>query len=311
MSRRLSALLLSAALTACAAEAPTPEGVEIDTPDMEVVETTVPTLTEGWVVEGLDGPESVIETEDGLAYYVSVIGGEISGIDNNGTIALISKDGVLFDAAWANGTDDMPLNAPKGMTLLETEEGVRLLVTDIDHLAIIAVEDAQLVARLPAPGATGLNDVAKGPGESAFISDSRNARIYKMEDGEITVWMEDERLAGINGLQMEGDALLVSTMVAGELLSIDLETKEITGLATGMVNADGIGVRDDGSYMVSSYTGQLWHVRPGETPTLLQDTGIEAVGAENAIGMNDVLFLKDVVVAPNFRPGSVRTYQID
>ena len=205
----------------------------------------------------------------------------------------------------------MPLNAPKGMTLLETEEGIRLLVTDIDHLAVISVDNAQLIARVPAPGATGLNDVAKGPGESAFISDSRNARIYKFEDGEITVWMEDERFAGINGLQMEGDALLVSTMVAGELLSIDLETKEITGLATGMVNADGIGVRDDGSYMLSSYSGQLWHVRPGETPTLMLDTGVEAVGAENAIGMNDVLFLKDRVVAPNYRPGSLRTYRID
>jgi hypothetical protein len=309
MSYRLSALLLSAALIACTAEAPPAE--DIAAPDASATsEPSVPTLTEGWVLTGLDAPESVIETPDGTAYFVSLVGGDSTAKDNNGAIALISKDGEVINPNWVTGTDAVPLHAPKGMTIVENEKGVTLLVTDIDHVAFILADEGRLAKRLPAPGASFLNDVAKGPGASAFISDSRNARIYKLENDAITVWLEDERLAGVNGLQMDGDALLVSTMVAGELLSVDLSTKAITGLATGMVNADGIGVRADGSYMLSSYTGQLWHVRPGEMPTLMLDMGVDAVGEANLVSMNDVLFLDDTVIAPNWRPGSVRTYMI-
>ena len=313
MNRFIPTLLVSTALVACAPESSEMEEVEIAEAEaaVEASVPSVPTLTESWVVEGLAQPESVIETPDGTGYFVSLVGGESTGQDNNGAIAIISKDGTLTDGSWVTGTEEVPLNAPKGMAIAENEKGVTLLVTDVDHIAFILVDEGRLAKRLPAPGASFLNDVTKGPGASAFISDSRNARIYKLENDEITVWLEDERLGGVNGLMMNGDALLVSTMSAGELLSVDLETKAITGLAAGMENADGIGVRADGSYMLSSWPGQLWHVREGEAPTMMLDTRVETVGQENVIAMNDVLFLDDTVIAPNWFPGSVRAYRIE
>ncbi|MEM7728013.1 MAG: hypothetical protein AAF311_01930 [Pseudomonadota bacterium] len=315
MSHRLSILLFTAALSACAGGSIDPADTsqaETGTAEVQAVASesqavSIPVLTEDWVLDGLDAPESVIPTLAGDGYYVSNVGGEGTDRDNDGAISRIGLDGTMIERDWITGTDAVPLHAPKGMTVMRSGKGDALLVTDIDHVAFILAAEGRLAKRLPAPGAGFLNDIAKGPGESAFISDSANARIYRLENDEITVWLEDDRLRGVNGLMMDKGRLLVTTMSAGELLSIDPETQEITVLAGGMESADGIGVRADGSYMVSSWPGRLWHVREGEAPTLLQDTS----GEDGAIYMNDVLFLEDRAIAPNWMPGTVRAYHIE
>ncbi|GLQ20710.1 hypothetical protein ACFFUB_01490 [Algimonas porphyrae] len=305
--RCLTLLSLSTALLACAPETALDNATSAESAEQPITETIALTLNEAWVLDGFDAPESVIATQDGRGYYVSNVGGDGTAQDNDGVISLVGTNGTILERNWVAGTDAVPLHAPKGMTLVENDKGLTLLATDIDHVAFILADEGRLAKRLPAPDATFLNDIAKGPGASAFLSDSANARIYKLEDDTITVWLEDDRLGGVNGLQMEGDRLLVTTMSAGELLSIDLETKAITGLAAGMENADGIGLRSDGSYIISSWPGQLWHVREGEAPVLLQDTS----GEEGATLMNDILLVDDAtLITPNWMPGTVRGYRV-
>ena len=305
MTRLLSLLILSTAVSACQAESPSVPEAETEAEITAETPQTV-SLTEQWVLEGFDAPESLIPTASGDAYYVSNVGGDGTAKDNNGAIALVSTDGTLIDRNWVTGTEELPLHAPKGLALIPSEKGETLVATDIDHVVLILTEEARIAKRIPLEGARFLNDAAKGPGETALISDSANARIYWLEDNEPTIWLEDERLGGINGLHLDGDRLLVTTMDAGELLSVNMETKAITVLAGGMENADGIGLRSDGSYIISSWPGQLWHVREGEAPTLLQDTS-----GETPIFMNDILLVDDDrLVTPNWMPGTVRKYRV-
>lgn len=119
----LAALCLTSILSACSPS----EDV------MAVIEP--PTLTEQWVLEGFDGPESVIEARDGEALYVSNAGGDGSAKDGNGVISIIGKNGTMIDRNWSVGTEAMPLHGPKGMALI----GDNLFVTDIDHVVIIDV----------------------------------------------------------------------------------------------------------------------------------------------------------------------------
>lgn len=304
MTRTLSFLLLSTALIACTAEPSTESQAQIETAPDTDVETPPIHLTELWVLDGFDAPESVIKVGDGSGYYVSNVGGDGSTRDNDGAISRLTSDGQMLDRNWVTGTQAMPLHAPKGMTVATDGS---LLVTDIDHLVIIDPDRQMITARIPAEGAAFLNDVARGPGDVALISDSGNARIYAYEAGAITTWLEDHRLAGINGLQMQNGRLLVTTMRDGDLLSIDPTTKALTGLVTGMVNADGIGLRSDGSYIISSWPGQLWHARDGQAPILLQDTS----GETGAVLMNDILLADDgLLVTPNWMPGTVRGYSV-
>lgn len=305
MTRLLAALLLSSALTACSqsepeAQAPTPDA---QTTSVETAPTPQSvTLQPLWQLDGFDAPESVIEAGDGTTLYVSNVGGDGSAQDNNGVISKIRMDGTMIDRNWIAGTEALPLHGPKGMALVNG----RLVVTDIDHVVLIDAEASNIIKRIPAEGAGFLNDAVAGPDGTALVSDSANARIYSVRDDVATVWLEDERLGGVNGLHNDGERLLVTTMSGGELLSIDWETKAITGIASGMENADGIGLRSDGSYIISSWPGQLWHVRDGEAPTLLQDTSGEA-----PILMNDLLLSGDTLVTPNWMPGTVRGYGIE
>jgi len=319
MTRLLTALLLSSALVACSA----PDASEPDaaadaatTPETESTQTVVavqmspandtPSLRQYWQLDGFDAPESVIEAGNEIL-YVSNVGGDGSAQDNNGVISKIGMNGTMIDRNWVTATETRVLNGPKGMALIPNDLGTEtLVVADIDHIVLIDVDSAEIVKRIPADGAGFLNDVARGQGQTALISDSANARIYMVENDVVTIWLEDERLGGVNGLHNDGDRLLVTTMSGGELLSIDWETKAITGIASGMENADGIGIRPDGSYIISSWPGQLWHVREGEAPTLIQDTS-----GDTPILMNDILLSGYRLVTPNWMPGTVRGYGVE
>ncbi|MEM9600965.1 MAG: hypothetical protein AAF926_08075 [Pseudomonadota bacterium] len=310
MTRFGFAILAATCLSACAAN--TPDATTQPEAQTESDIQTPLQLTEVWALDGFDAPESVIPTPSGDGYFVSNVGGDSTDADNNGAISLIGRDGTMINRNWVTGTDTVPLHAPKGMTVVENEKGVTLLVTDVDHVAFILTGEGRLAKRLPAPGAEFLNDIAKGPDASAFISDSAGDRIYKLENDAITIWLENERLGGVNGLQMVGDRLLATTMRGGELLSIDLETKAITGLAAGMENADGIGLRSDGSYIITSWPGQIWHARTGEAPELLQDTSSSTVNIDDELLMNDIYLVDDnLLITPNCMPGTVRAYRID
>jgi len=287
-----AAISASVLITACSPSSSTPEAVSV------TIEP--PTLIEQWVLTGFDAPESVIVAADGETLYVSNVGGDGSAKDGNGVISKITIDGTMIERNWVSGTDALPLHAPKGMALI----GGTLAVTDIDHLVMIDVASGQITARIPIEGASFLNDAALGPDGSILVSDSGTASIHIIKDGIATLWLNDAQLGGVNGLQMDGNRLLVTTMSAGELLSINLETKAITVIGTGMENADGIGILADGSFIISSWPGQLWH-SGGLSPTLLQDTT-----GDTPTLMNDILLSGEMLITPNWVPGTVRGYGI-
>ncbi len=255
----------------------------------------VPVLTEQWVLEGFDSPESVAADATGKFLYVSNVNGGGEDKDGNGYIATIALDGTPIAKSWADGLD-----GPKGLAL----EGDVLYVSDIDRLVIIDTVTGDIIDRVRAEGATFLNDVVIWPEHGVLVSDSGTARIYLYKDGEMSVWAEDEKFGGINGLMVWQGALLVVTMDAGELLSVDLKTKEISTLAGGMKNADMMTPLDEGGYIVSSWPGVLRYVaEDGSTQVLLNTEEIE-------VFMNDFVRIGNMLYVPNWQPGTVRAYSI-
>lgn len=117
------------------------------------------------------------------------------------------------------------------------------------------------------------------------------------------LWITSPLLTGVNGLLAKGDQLLVSTMSEGLLLSINAD-QSVTELATGMSNADGIATLDDGSYVVSSWPGHIWHVSPEGIVTSLLDT--EAANTYQ----NDLTSVDGLIVVPNWKPGTVTAWHL-
>jgi hypothetical protein len=286
--QRSAAGLLLCILAACSS--PETDATEPDAKTYQAI-----TLELDWTLSGLESPESVIPDATGAYLYVSNVNGQGGAKDANGYIAQVSLEGAIIEKKWADG-----LNAPKGMALV----GDTLFVSDIDQLVLIDAASGAITSRIDIPDAVFLNDVAASK-DGILISDSAGARIYQYADGQVSVWLADERLGGVNGLLAEEDRLLITTMSKGELLSADWRTKTLSVVAGGMENADGLTVLGDGSYLVSSWPGMLYHVSTAGDLTVLLDTKSEPVYLNDFYRINDRLFI------PNWQPGSVRSYLIN
>lgn len=259
----------------------------------------LPRLAQQWSIDGFDAPESIAFDHTRRVLYVSNVNGEADAKDGNGYISRLSPQGEVLERHWVGG-----LNGPKGLAL----RGNRLYVADITDLVEIDLRKAAIIARHPAPGATFLNDTLVLADGSVLISDSANSRIYKWRDGRMQVWLEHPELRSINGLLREGDRLVVTTM-QGKLLTVDLRSREIRTLATGIGNGDGVVALGDGRYLASEWPGRLFHVAANGSVETLVDS------RESKRYINDFMLLtrrgKDMLIVPSWEPGTVTAYKFE
>ncbi len=267
-----------------------PSATEVE-PTTEPDALNLPTLQQVWVTAGLSAPEGVAADADIL--YISNVVGEGNAKDGEGWISRLAMDGTVLEEKWIEG-----LNAPKGMAIRDG----KLFVSDFDQYHVIDIATAQIENSYPVEGAGFLNDLTVWQG-GVYMSDSGSARIFQVDVNGYKEWLADDRLAGVNGLTPDGDRLLIATMGSGSLL----ETKgarDLNQIATGMENADGIAVLDDGSYLVSSWPGQIWHVSPSGQTTEIHDM------REYEVYQNDLTRVGDLIIVPNWEPGSVTAWRV-
>jgi len=265
---------------------------ESDSAGTETTETAArPELEQVWVTGGFSAPEGVAYADDVL--FISNVAGEGNEKDGEGWISRLSLDGEMLNEKWLEG-----LNAPKGMAVRDG----KLFVSDYDAYHVIDIETAQIENTYPVEGAGFLNDITVWQG-GVYMSDSGSARIFQVDVNGYKEWLADDRLSGINGLTADGDRLLIATMDSGSLLET-LGARDLTEIATGMENADGIALLDDGSYLVSSWPGQIWHVTVSGEVTELHDTQADE------IYQNDLTRVGDLIIVPNWQPGTVTAWRL-
>ena len=250
---------------------------------------SIPNIEQAWIAEGFESPEGVAATPDG-GYFISNVVGEGSVKDGDGYIAHLSPDGVITKRYWA-----AKLDAPKGMAVLDGA----LYATDIDNVVMFGVADGKRLGKVRIEGAKFLNDATAWNG-AIYVSDSGDAAIYRISDGVAELWLQDERLAGVNGLLGDGDRMLVSTMTTGSLFSVTAEGV-LSEIASGMENADGIGLVPGGGYLVSSWPGQIHYVGEDGVVTTLFD---------EEISQNDLTVIGDTVIVPNWGQNTLTVWKV-
>ncbi|BCG64067.1 MAG: hypothetical protein methR_P1833 [Methyloprofundus sp.] len=210
-----------------------------------------------WSVSGLKMPESVEYDKVNDRYYVSNLNGGVKLKDGNGSIGLIDGSGKLLDVDWVKG-----LHSPKGLALHNN----KLYVADVKQLVVINVNSGKIIARYMAEESEVLNGIAVNKNGTVFVSDWLENRIYKLEEGELKLWLETAKLNSPNGLWVDTKHLYVaswgaglnddfSTATSGNIKKISLKTKTITTLPQGKhwFNMDGIFPYSTGKWLVSDY----------------------------------------------------------
>ena len=209
-----------------------------------------------WTVTECEQPECAYYDAESKAIYVSNLAGSPVEKDGRGWISKISLDGKVLAAKWVDG-----LHAPKGM---RSQDGT-LWVTDIDQLVVIDIASSKIKDKVTIEGANFLNDLAIGPNQMVYASDTFGNRIYAVQDRKVTTFAEGEQLEGPNGLMVHDDELMVAPLgqlgrdgapgSPGHLYSLNLESKAkrvITGKALG--NLDGLELDGSGGHFVSDWS---------------------------------------------------------
>lgn len=200
-------------------------------------------------------PESVLPSKDML--YVSLIDGGSWAADGKGGLGKLTRDGKIIDTAWITG-----LNAPKGMGIFEG----RLYVADINKVIVINIKENKIEKRIIVDSAQALNDISITSGGIVYVSDSRTAKIWRIEKDKPTLYLDS--MKGVNGLKVIGDELYIGS---GKLFLKADAKKQITKIAEVPQGIDGIEPVGNGDFLLTAWGGYIWYVyADGKIETLLE-----------------------------------------
>ncbi|MDO7171286.1 hypothetical protein [Mariniflexile sp. AS56] len=232
--------------------------------------------------------------------YVSNIGGvPPTEKDGDGSMSIISTEGEILNQNWTSG-----LNAPKGAQFYNT----KLYVADIDDIIKIDMTSGAVEKRIHVENSIFLNDVDIDRNGDVYITDSRDSKVYKLVNDEVSLWLDMDGV-NPNGILAEKDRILVASYSKGDLIAINKKTKARTVIATGIVGGDGIVAIKEG-YIVSTWPGELFFVdkmKPGAAATKLLDTKDVKLNAAD-IG---IIPEKNILLVPTFFGNKVVAYQIN
>lgn len=229
-----------------------------------------------WTLEGAAAPESAYFDEARNTLYVSNVNGQPTEKNGKGFISRVGLDGQMLEAQWVTGLD-----GPKGLV----SDGTNLYVSDIDRLVAIDIESGEISGSWPVEGAIFLNDTAIDAAGRVYVSDMMTDKIHVLADDEISVLAEGDALQHPNGLSVRNGKLLVApwgrdlqedftTKIGGHLLSVDIETGDVTALGSGdpVGNLDGLEPDGKGNWMVSDWiAGAVYRIGDDGSKTMLLD----------------------------------------
>lgn len=233
----------------------------------------------------LRNPESVLYDALSNSLYVSSM--------NAGTIVRIGTDGKIIKNEWVTG-----LTANKGSALYK---GL-LYTAEPTAVAVIDVDKAIVIQRIPVDSAVMLNDLAVDAKGIIYVSDTRAGKVYRIENGKATVYLDN--LPGANGLLTVNTDLYVLTSTSIQKADT---AKTITKIADGFESGlDGIVMVAANEFIISNYKGILYYVKADGTKQLLSDTRAHRIMA------NDISYdhKTKILYVPSFGSNRIIAYKV-
>ena len=259
-------------------------------------------VTKLWeLADGLAMPESAAWDPKRGHFYVSNINpAGAAGFGEQGFISRIDTTGRVLEMQWITG-----LRGPTGVAVLDDH----LYVVERTGVAVIDLERAEIVQRHLIESEGGfLNDIAVDSDGTLFVSDSRLGAIYRVKNGETKLWLKNGAIAGANGLVVQGDRLIATTMGSESLVFLNLETSKIESIVNlRPFGGDGITADGAGAFLVSDFNGLLLRVTPTGDRDVLIDT------RDVGISLTDFAFASEhgLVVVPTLRGNSVMAFKLN
>jgi len=229
--------------------------------------------------------------------YVSNINNSPRIKDNNGFISMLHTDGSMIKLDWATG-----MSAPKGMGYFNEV----LYVTDIDAILEINAHTGEITDKHVLEGALMLNDLTIDAMGTIYVSAMDTNKIYRLMDGDFTIWKDN--LDKPNGLLVQDNTLFVASLGKGTFKAYDVNTKEEKKhMASNLGRADGVVKLKSGSFIVSDWRGEIFHIRDSTTTSLLNVIDNKKLQTADIGNIPK----KNIILVPTFFGNSVKAYKLN
>ncbi len=237
-------------------------------------------------------PESVLPDFKKGLLYVSLVDGSPWAVDGKGGVEILDVNGKIINNSWITG-----LNAPKGLG----KYGNKLYVADISEVVIIDIKKGVIENKIAIDGASGLNDITVTDKGIVYVSDSKTAKIWKIENNKPSLYLEN--MKGVNGLKAVKDNLYI---LSGKTFIKADANKQLTTIIELPEAGDGLEPIGNGNFIATSWIGYIYYVYgDGKFETLL-DTHLDKVNTAD-IGYDAA---KRIVYVPTFNAKKIIAYKL-
>lgn len=227
-------------------------------------------------------------TDPGV-YFISSTNG-----DDVGWVSKLAADGSMINSRWA--TD---LRHPMGMRV----SGKRLWINNTTEIVGLNLDNPDDRIVHPIDGAISLNDLATDSSGHAYVSDSMNSRVVRVDlaTGENSTYISTLP-SSPNGVLIQGDRLYIAswgvmsdrpeeraewiTKTAGDLYWVSLKDSKKSRhiIVPELGNLDGVEIDQKGNIYVSDWeSGKLYKISSGAK--MVVDLGQYGQGLAD-IGLN-------------------------
>lgn len=239
-------------------------------------------------------PESAVYDPQRKCVYISNMD-KSTPVDSLHTdfISKILPDGDIDELYWLKG-----LSSPTGLVMYQQ----LLYAVERNGVAVIDPEIPKILYRIPIETKGFLNDITVSANGTFYVSEmEKEGRIFAIQNGKASVFIEDTLLAFTNGLLVDGNELLAGVNGDQYLKKINLSTKTIENFAyLGPGNIDGIQQMGD-RYLVSIFMGNLYKIAPSGAKIEVMNT------RENNLFICDFAYLLEdrLLIVPSLRTNRV------
>ncbi|MBF9253250.1 ATP-binding protein [Pontibacter sp. 172403-2] len=245
----------------------------------------------------LKEPESVLYDKANKVLYVSNINDPAAGKDGNGSIGRISLTGDVQEVEWVAGGMD----SPKGLGL---SKGL-LYVADLTNVVVVDINTGKVIRSIAVKDAGMLNDITVDAQGVVYVSDSDKKRIYRLNNNQAEVWLENDSFQKPNGLLAHQGKFYMVDMGTGIFYEVDKKTKSLRKIAEGLAGGDGI-VPYGNDFIISNWNGEINHVSANGEVKKLLDTKADKVNAADI----EYIPAQHLLLVPTFFANKVVAYEV-
>jgi sugar lactone lactonase YvrE len=241
----------------------------------------MPELTQRWVTDGFDQPESpAYDPKRGVIYVSNMTDSAIPVPDHgNGFLSKIATDGTMIESKWIT-----ELNQVKNIAV----HSDLLYAADSHALVVIDVDTATIVGRYDAPNSMYIDGVAVHPDGDVYVGDLGANTIWRLTpDGGWAPWLESSLLHHPDGLVAEQHRLIAvgfgglgpfrtdpDEPETGYLSAVGLSDRVVTPIGDGtpIGHLDGLAAHPVRGYLATdSINGALFFIDNAGQTRLVHD----------------------------------------